>query len=288
MAIALILAAVVGVIVLGYNINSDKMNDVWMDVIKSTLQTFVGTIIIGTITKMIGDHIIKIAKNDSKLKQYGIQRIKTGKSTRMDIIDLFGSKQLGDYPKEIGLMFITGNGFLRYFKEELINAINHGTNVKLLVADYNNDIPSNSDFLERGEYLCKQDPPYWSQLHKETVKYVDEINDCVKNNASAGKFEIAFYKDEYRFNYRYAVYEEKKYIKSKNIEEIKEVYKMWLNIQPSNKDAVDLSVVLNGNLTVDESSEITNGQADLSDSENILYQQYLSFNNLWDKYSAKT
>ena len=259
----------------------DKFDNFFIDVCKFFIQTLIGTFLIGGCVKIISGKFIKVVKNDSALKKMGIQSIQPSKSTAKDEMDMFGCEELNDYPTEIGFMFITGCVFIEEFKEKIINAINHGTKVKILVAAY--DVCNNKDsgFLERTDYFNSQDDcKFWKQISEKTIPVIKYIKSHTKENNSGGGIEVAFYNDEYRYNFRYAKYaycKEKNGIKCGN----KVLYKMWANIQPGIADAIDLSIALKGEYITEE-----NGQEDKS--TNLLYSEYLLFSRLWDKYKNPT
>jgi hypothetical protein len=223
---------IVGIII--FNLAFQTKNDwktIGADLIASLLSAITVSLIIGTFTKIISDNILKIEKNDRWLKSFGVDKIGGGRSTHKDTIELFGNPYKNHFPKEVKLLFITGNGFLNHFKNEIITYLKNPTSkLKILLVDVSK---SNIDFVERMEAICPQKTSYKDQIEKESLPALREI---IAETGAKDRIQLRFFKDEYRYNYRIA-----KYLDDENVE-----IKCWWNVQPFNKDAVDLSIMLHG------------------------------------------
>ena len=79
------------------------------------------------------------------------------------------------------------------------------------------------------------------------------------------RVEIRYYKDEYRYNFRIAKYR----LKDGSFNCL-----CWWNVQPFNKDSVDLSVGLQGSWN----------SSDKNLSENIFNHLDNGFDLIWDNY----
>lgn len=223
---------IVGIIIfnLAFQTKSD-WKTIGADLIASLLSAITVSLIIGTFTKIISDNILKIEKNDRWLKSFGVDKIGGGRSTHKDTIELFGNPYKNHFPKEVKLLFITGNGFLNHFKNEITTYLkNPNTTLKLLLVDISDD---NIDYVKRMEAICPQKTSYKDQILNESLPALREI---ITETGAKDRIKLRFFKDEYRYNYRVA-----KYVDDENVE-----IKCWWNVQPFNKDAVDLSIMLHG------------------------------------------
>ena len=122
-------------------------------------------------------------------------------------------------------------------------------------------IYDNNDYIKRCEEICPQEVPYLKQTTETTLPILNTISKRFPN-----RIEIRYYKDEYRYNFRIAKYR----IKDGTFDNM-----CWLNIQPFNKDAVDLSVGLTGSWS----------STDKNIQENMFYQLDKGFDLIWDKYN---
>ncbi len=204
------------------------------------------------------NNFFKIKRNNDKLLSFGVDKIGEGKSTAEDIINLFGDAKTNKYPSEIKLMFITGDGFFKTFKNDIVECLqNSECNIKILLMS----IYDNNDYIKRCEEICPQEVPYLKQTTETTLPILNAISKRFPN-----RIEIRYYKDEYRYNFRIAKYR----IKDGTFDNM-----CWLNIQPFNKDAVDLSVGLTGSWS----------STDKNIQENMFYQLDKGFDLIWDKYN---
>ena len=232
-----------------------------MELMSSLLSAITISLIIGTFTKIISEHLFAVKRNDRKLASFGIQQISTGISTTKDVLDLFGNPYKKQYPKEICLLFITGNSFFKVFQHEIIHCLQRGCCIKVMLASPHE---ANFDFLKRMEQLCPQKTSCANQISQETLPLVEKIRKEAGN--TEGRIMVRFYRDEYRYNYRSA-----RYLIGEN--ELQTNY--WINISPPNTDAVDLSVVLKG--CAYSTEEIQNSIFEKTDK---------SFSFLWEKYRS--
>ncbi len=259
-AFAIILLVLVAVIIIA-NIFLQDSGD-WKIILTDLLNDILSVAIVGVIasvfTKIISDNFFKIKQNNDKLLSFGVNKIGEGKSSIEDIVNLFGDKKSDRYPAVIKLLFITGNGFFTTFEKDISECLqNSDCKIKILLMSMEED---NKAYIERCEELCPQVKPYESQLKDETLVILNRLNQKFPN-----RIEIRYFKDEYRYNYRIAQYR----IKDGTYDNF-----CWLNIQPFNKDAIDLSIGLTGSWN--------NSTKNLE--ENIFYQLDKGFDFIWDKY----
>jgi hypothetical protein len=213
-------------------------------------------------TQIITNNIAKIKRNNDKLKEFGVEYIGTGISTPKDTLHLFGNRYTKKFPSEIKLLFISGNGFFKHFQEELLQCVKYSdctVKILLLATD-----AENAAYAARAERLCPQETSYFDQVNGESIPRLKEVIGQLEENKKK-QIKLRFYKDEYRYNFRIA-----KYCSGDDI-----AGKCWLNIQPFNRDAVDLSVGLDGEWTNESQSE-----------SNIFELLDQGFDQLWKDYEA--
>lgn len=245
------------------------MDETLYDILYEIDKALILTTIFGTVTKIISDDIVSVKKNDEKMKKLGIHSIGEGRLDKKQTKIMFGGSGY-KYPRELKFCFITGIAFLNDLKGKIIEAIKHGTHIKLLLAD-----PIKSkDYLTRVSYINPQGGKYgdfFNQL-KEAEVLVAGINELIKKHNYSGSIEIRHYIDEYRYNFRIAKY----------FDDVKGVTtNAWINFQPINKNAIDQS------LTVIGRHDYTNKENESSvikDSQNIVISLDESFNTLWELY----
>lgn len=257
--IIILVAFVVGIIIA--NIILQEPED-WKIIMSGLLNDLLSVSVVGVVatvfSKIISDNFFKIKKNNDKLMSFGVNKIGGGKSSTEDIINLFGNKKKDNYPEVIKLLFITGNGFFATFEKDISECLkNSNCIIKILLMSTEDD---NKAYIERCEAMCPQNKPYANQLKDETLVILNRLNQKFPN-----RIEVRYFKDEYRYNFRIVQYR-KKDGSYNNI--------CWLNIQPFNKDAVDLSVGLTGSW--DDSTKNL--------EENIFYQLDKGFDFIWNKY----
>ncbi|MCH5163582.1 MAG: DUF1643 domain-containing protein [Clostridiales bacterium] len=256
---------ILSVLIIVANILLQENTD-WKAILTKLLNDILSVAIVGVIatffTKIISDNFFKIKQNNDKLLSFGVEKIGEGKSTSEDIINLFGDKKTNTYPSEVKIMFITGNGFFTKFKKDIIECLqNSDCTLKILLMSAKDD---NKNYVGRCEALCPQNTTYYDQLIVTTLPILNCIAEQFPN-----RVEIRYYKDEYRYNFRIAKYR----IKDGTFDNM-----AWLNVQPFNKDAVDLSIGLTGSWN----------SSDKNLEENMFYQLDKGFDFIWDKYKPET
>lgn len=259
--IALMLTLTITIVLL--NIFLQSMSDIkklLLDLLKSLLSAVTVGVIATMFTQIIANNLAKVKRNNDKLKKFGVTYIGTGISTKKDVIHLFGNPYTNEYPSEIKLLFISGNGFFRFFKKELLNCLQKSNcTVKILLLS--TDI-SNQEYAQRMEKICPQKNSYFSQVNDESIPLLKSIVDQLDDDKKK-QLKLRFYKDEYRYNYRISKYCSGDYVSGK----------CWLNIQPFNRDAIDVSIGLDG--------EWDN---EISSNNNIFELLDIGFDQLWDEY----
>jgi hypothetical protein len=251
------------IVFLNIRLQSDEaIKSLLMDLLNSLLSAVTVGVIATMFTQIITNNIAKIKKNNDKLKEFGVEYIGTGISTPKDTLYLFGNKLTKEYPAEIKILFISGSGFFEIFQKDLLDCLkNSNCTVKILLLSTD---PSNKEYITRMEKLCPQDPTYDHQINGQAIPLLRSISERLGNNKK-GQLKIRFYKDEYRYNFRIA-----KYCEGDDI-----VGKCWLNIQPFNRDAIDVSIGLNG------------GWNNSASSDNNIYALLdTGFDLIWDEYES--
>lgn len=241
------------------------------EILEELAKSLLITIIVGMFAKIISDEFIRIQKNDYKMKDIGIYEIGEGKLDNKQKNIMFGNESLGyKIPSELKFLFISGDNFIKAYKNEITSVINKGCKVKILIAD-----PVKSkQFLNRAEVLCPQsieEGSYVEQL-STTTKIVNEIKKSIINNTdNKGSIEIRHYHDEYRYNIRIGLYDygqdNYKYI-------------AWANFQPMIKDSIDLSLTVIGKASNNKISY----SSSKGDSNNIVIAMNDAFDKLWELY----
>lgn len=259
--IAIMLVLIVLIVVLNIQMQSaTEMKSLVFDLLNSLLSAVTVGLIATTFTKIIADNMAKVKRNNEQLKKFGVDFIGTGRSTKKDTLHLFGNPYTKRYPKEVKLLFISGNGYFKTFQRQLFQCVqNSDCVVKILLLSTAED---NLEYIKRMEFLCPQRTPYCDQVNKESLPILKSVVDKLDGNKKS-QIQVRFYKDEYRYNFRIA-----KYCYGDRIQG-----KCWLNVQPFCKDAVDLSVGLNGSWNNESSSD-----------GNIFELLDSGFDQVWNKY----
>lgn len=259
--IFVMIAIILAIVILNIQLQSiSEIKGLLLNLLNSLLSAVTVGLIATTFTQIITNNMIRVKRNNEKLREFGVEYIGTGLSTKKDTIQLFGNKYTKEYPHEIKLLFISGNGYFRFFQKELLQCVqNSDCTVKILLLSTD---PSNQEFIARMESICPQNTPYSDQVEKESLPILQSVVDCLDENKKR-QIQLRFYKDEYRYNFRIA-----KYCSEDSV-----FGKCWLNIQPFNRDAVDVSIGLNGGWNNESLS-----------SNNVFELLDVGFDQLWDKY----
>lgn len=259
--IVLVIIMVVTIVTLNVFLQDESaIKSLLLDLLNALLSAVTVGVIATMFTQIITQNIAKVKRNNDKLAEFGVKYIGTGISSKKDKRQLFGNSHIKKYPAEIKLLFISGNGFFKYFQNDLLNCLqssNCSVKVLLLSTD-----PSNQAYIKRMEKLCPQETPYIQQVNDEAIPILQAIIDQLDEKKKK-QIQLRFYKDEYRYNYRIAKYSTGESVYGK----------CWLNIQPFNRDAVDVSVGLNGEWDDEASSE-----------NNIFELLDTGFDCLWNEY----
>ena len=249
--------------IIALNIRYQTLED-WKDILIDLLNSLLSVVLFGGLatlfTQIITNHILEVKRNNDKLKEFGVEFIGGGRSTPEDTRNLFGHEAKKRYPSEIKIMFLSGNGFFVHFEKELLECIrNSDCTVKILLLSTD---PSNQKYAKRMEDMCPQKTTYFHQVDEEAIPVLQSIMSHL-DESKKSQLKLRFYKDEYRYNFRIA-----KYCDGDNV-----LGKCWLNVQPFNRDAIDVSVGLNG------------GWDDKEKLDNNIYKLLdMGFNDLWYKY----
>ncbi len=256
---AIVAAVVISVFVTGgIYLNEENWISVLTSVTKDLITAIVVTFIVGAFFKMITEKFFLVKKNDRLLRKFGVLNVGTGKSTKSDVHSIFGYKFLNIYPQEIHMLYITGNVYLSTFKDELIECLKHGSNVKILLVSTDEE---NIGFVNRLEKIYGKEVNEFIKQIDDVKKMIDELKIEYPNQIS-----LRFYQDEYFYNFRSAkYYDEKKGTV---------FYKSNINVQPFNTPAADCSIGLSG----------TYKDTDNNLDSNIFYLNDQTFDDLWEKY----
>lgn len=259
------LAIILVIIVLGcVYLKQENWVTILTNLTKDAFTAILITSIIGTFYKMLLERFFIIKKNDRLLKKFGVQSVGTGISTGKDKRNIFGNKFLGDYPKEIRMLYVTGIKYLQTFENELEECLENGCEIKILLI---------SEKEEKGDgvnhYISRLAEMY-KTTEDEIIKQLKEVKEKIKdlNELYPNKISIRFYQDEYFYNFRSAAY----LYKNDRI-----LYKCNINIQPFNHPASEYSIGLSG--TYYDDDEETK-KAD----KNIFVHNNEAFDMLWNKY----
>lgn len=279
LALLFSLALIIDICVVAFNLifEGRVLNDKFFSFMWFVAETIFTTVIIGFIVKIISDDVIKVKANDYKMKKLGIYEVGEGKLNSSQANTMFGAPLLGHpYPKELRFMFVSGSVFLDVFKERIIKAIEHGCNLKILLA--NPDDPAR--FLNRMERLIPQKGEAGGDTYAEQVLFVNDIIDNIKletdkyfeengiKMSDRGSIEVRYYIDEWRYNIRLASYCDK------NGQD--EYHRVWLNYQSPVKDSIYQSLTVIGYMDASEGTK--------TEEESLVYAMKIGFDKLWDIY----
>lgn len=259
--IAIMVVIIAAIIVLNVRLQSkDDIKELLLDLLESLLSAVTVGLIISTFTKIVTDNFARVKKNNQKLREFGVEKIGSGRSSKTDTLQFFGNAYKNEYPCELKIMFISGNGYFKLFQDQLLTCLkNSRCQVKILLLSPEE---FNSPYIQRMEDMCPQKTPYRDQVVKETLPTLQGILDRLEDDQKQ-RLRVRFYTDEYRYNFRIS-----KYCEGNDIQG-----RCWLNVQPFNKDAVDLSVALTGTWDNETSSE-----------SNIFELLDNGFDQIWKKY----
>ncbi len=259
--IGIMVTMIVAIIIL--NLMLQSMTDIktlLLDLLNSLLSAVTVGLIISTFTKIITDNFARVKRNNQKLHEFGVEKIGSGRSSKIDILQFFGNEYKNNYPCELKIMFISGNGFFRIFQDKLYKCLaNSDCRIKILIVS---TAESNMPYIQRMEEMCPQEIPYRDQVEKQALPILQSIVDRLDGEKKK-RISVRFYTDEYRYNFRIA-----KYCTDTDVQG-----RCWLNVQPFNRDAVDVSVGLTG--VWDNDSLSNNNVFELLDN---------GFDQIWDKY----
>lgn len=262
---AMMIAIIILIVILNLVFqDQDNWRTLLFDLMGDLLSAIVIGLFVGFITKAITQKLFSVQINMKKMRDLGIDGIGTGISTRDDIEKMFGKTQLKKkYPCIIKMMFVTGNVFLKTFQQNIIESMDEGCEVQLLIASPEE---INREYLERISYRYNAGQiDYQKELQEDTLRTVEKIRERSKNPQN---FKVRFYRDEYQNNIRIS-----KYL----IEEGHFLSYYWLNVQPLNNAAINLSIALKG----EYDDEVTDST---EEKDNLCLASEQGFDLLWRKY----
>lgn len=264
---AIMITIIILIVVLNFVFqDSNNWRTLLFDLMGDLLSAIVIGLFVGLITKAITEKLFSVQINMKKMRDLGIDGVGTGISTREDIEKMFGTTRLKKkYPCIMKIMFVTGNVFLKTFQQNIIESMDEGCEVQFLIASPDEN---NSEYLERISYRYNDGQiDYQKEILEDALKTVKKIRERSKNPQN---LKVRFYRDEYQNNIRIS-----KYL----IEGDHFVSYYWLNVQPLNKAAVDLSIALKGTYDneVKDSTEEKN---------NLCLASERGFDLLWRKYEG--
>lgn len=209
------------------------------------------------------------------MREKGIKGIGEGRLDKdsFEVRCMFGPKIFPGskkYPQTIKLLFLTGNKFLKDFQQNIIDCLDNGCKIELLLASYKKN---NSDYLKRcatmfGDEQSGKVADYAKEIVGDTLKTIEHIKD---NTHNPDNFKIRFYMDEYHNNIRIAEYENISFY--------------WVSVQPISKVAIDLSISLKGWISTDELENEKKAKIP-TEENNICLASEKGFDKLWKIYEA--
>ena len=263
------IAIVVAIIVLNLAIQKEAdLKQLLFDLLNDVLSAIVIGLFVGMLVKVFTDKPFSIKVDYRIMKKAGISNIGNGISNHDDINKMFGSNMLEkNYPRQLKLLFLTGNVFLSYFKEQIIRCIKNGCEIQLLIASYDK---SNLEYLKRVSKLYHDgEIDYEDELRNDSLKTVDEI--LQNTRGMAGSLKVRFFRDEYQNNIRVAKYTDQ-------LPHHTDISYYWINLQPLTLPAKTLSLALKGFVESDTED------AEKDDAKSLCKQSEKGFNLLWDIY----
>lgn len=242
------------------NISDNNFKTILLEVDKALITTT----FVGVIANIISENMLTVARNNKKLKEYGIENITAERLSRHDVKLMFGTKAAG-YPYELKFMFISGNRFTDDRFSEIAEAIKHGCHLKMLIANPSED----EHYLDSTEKLSGQKTPYREQIAFTRGKLM-ELNKLAKENNWSGKVTLKYFKNEYRYNIRISAYDNGKG---------SSLIRCWTNYTPISQSPNSLSLCVFGSF--DEEKSFQEG---VNNEHSIITETSNSFDKIWDLY----
>lgn len=261
--VSLVISIVLIILAIKFFNQSSDWCRILADLVTGVIYTLIITGGLGFIIELLRRKYFNDVREIKKLHAVGIEKVGDGFFKREDERKMFGTHTYHkNYPYCLKFMFITGNLFLGKYKQEIINCMNEGCRVQILLAN-----PKNKKYLNNLERMVQTTGKTKSlslQYNDETLRILQFIKNN-KNKYCKGSLTVEFYNDEYMNSFRAA-----KYTMAKN-----DVTHYWVNVQSLSKWANDFSVALKGTL---ESTEQDNDEANFFEN----YENGFDF--LWNKY----
>lgn len=255
-------------ILLSYLIYGElEWDKIFFEIIKIGFSTLIITVPLGIFAKITTDKLFAVDVDMRKMRKLGIDGIGTGLLTLKDEELMFGTQKAKKYPINLKLMFLTGKAFLNKYKDQIVECMNNGCKVQLLLASSNE---KNWDYLRRDAEIHRKGESnvnYVEEIVNQSLEYVKYIREKSLNPTN---INVRFYIDEFQNNLRIA-----KYLSENN-----ETSYYWINLQPYSKCAKELSIALKGKITNDFGHILSNTESE----NNVCLASEVGFDDLWNKY----
>ena len=246
------------------------LRSILYEIDKGLILTGILGFVISFASRLIAEDLLAVSRDNKRLRKLGIKTISDNTLSKEEIRLMFGDDRNG-YPIELKFLFVSGINFIDAFKPLILRAIEHGTIVKIMIGD-----PVSKEgrkFLEHNQQFrgatnkngltdiqeCEKVTDMLKEIHKEAV-----------NKNLHGSISLRYYTDQYRCNYRIAIYENNK----------RRETRMWSNYQPQTRIAMDLTLAVYG--TYNEADYGENLVKPQEEKNSLVVATDNSFDKLWE------
>ena len=222
-------------------------------------------------SSLISQDILAITRENRKLRRVGIKTMHSNTSSQEEVRLMFGDGA-NNCPIELKFLFISGINFIKYFRNSIIRAIEHGADVKIMIGD---------PFSEKGREFLEHNQQFRGEINPNGMTDIEEceavtslLKDMQKEIADKklpGSLRLRYYTDQYRCNCRIAIFED---------ENKKREVRMWSSFQTQTRIAVDLSLAAYGTYNEADESVFLNKAEE--EQLSLVVETNNSFDKLWE------
>lgn len=274
--LGIILLLAVGILVVLCNIPETGMNATFRSILfeidKGLFITGILGFVLSFASRLLAEDILAISRDNKRLRKIGIRSITNTRLEKEEIRLMFGDDRSG-YPLELKFIFVSGINFVEEFKPFMLRAIEHGTDIKIMIGD---------PYSKEGRAFLEHNQEFRGKRNKNNMTDVEECDSVTKklrdmqkeitDRALTGSLRLRYYTDQYRYNYRIAIFEDKNK---------KRETRMWSNFQPQTKIAMELSLAIYGTHNEADFDETSLVKTD-EEKRSLVLETDSSFDKLWE------
>ncbi len=249
---------------------NSTLRSILYEIDKGLILTGIIGFVISFASRLIAEDILAVSRDNKRLRKLGIKSISDKKFNKEEVRLMFGDDKNG-YPIELKFLFVSGINFVKDYRPLIIKAIEHGSVVKIMIGDPVSD--EGKRFLEHNQqFRGERNANGLTDIQEceKVTEMLKEIHKEVTDKQLPGSLSLRYYTDQYRCNHRIAIYENNK----------KREYRVWTNLSPQTKIAIDLTLAVYGTYNEGDYSE----SLVKTDEENnsLVLATDKSFDKLWD------